>query len=104
MRGAFSDGDARRLPAAVDAEMEGAFRTPTLRCVAGQPSFMHTAHITYARAGRRVLRSRRRSARRLPRTQRDTALGLDARERADLVAFLGTLEGAGPAASLLVAP
>jgi cytochrome c peroxidase len=27
----------------VGPELEGAFRTPTLRCIANQPSFMHTA-------------------------------------------------------------
>src|SRR6185369_7049277 len=46
VRGAFSDGDDGRLPAAVTPAMEGAFRTPTLRCLAGQPSFMHTGHLT----------------------------------------------------------
>src|SRR6185503_3540870 len=43
VQGKFSDGDDGRLPAAVGAEMEGAFRTPRLRCISKHPSFMHTA-------------------------------------------------------------
>src|SRR6185295_2458809 len=41
-RSAFSDGDDGRLPQAVGPEMEGAFRTSSLRCVGTRPSFMHT--------------------------------------------------------------
>src|SRR6185295_4674415 len=41
-RGKFSDGADERHPASVRPEMEGAFRTPSLRCVGSRPSFMHT--------------------------------------------------------------
>jgi cytochrome c peroxidase len=103
VRGKFSDGDDGRLPEKVDDAMLGAFRTPMLRCVASRPSFMHTGHMArlsevvdfFARGGdnfgflgKSVLQP----------------LELSAEEKADLVAFLGTLEGSGPAAELLVAP
>jgi cytochrome c peroxidase len=39
-KGRYSDGDDGRLTAAVAPE--GAFRTPTLRCVGQRPSFFHT--------------------------------------------------------------
>ena len=45
VRSAFSDGDDGRLPASVPATMAGAFRTPSLRCDATHPSFMHTAQL-----------------------------------------------------------
>jgi cytochrome c peroxidase len=104
VRGAFSDGDDGRLPAAVTPAMEGAFRTPTLRCLSGQPSFMHTAHMStvaqvvafFARGGD--------APGGYPGHSEIARLDLDAREQADLVAFLGALEGPGPAAALLVAP
>jgi cytochrome c peroxidase len=101
--GAFSDGDRHALPAVAPA-MEGAFRTPTLRCVAGQPSFMHTAQMSaldqvvafFDRGGDR--------AGAYPGTSELHALDLTELERADLVAFMGTLTGKGPAAALLAAP
>ena len=68
---------AARCPRAVDAGLEGAFRTPTLRCSSAQPSFMHTGQMTVARPGRRLLRSRRRSRRRLPGHERARAARAD---------------------------
>ncbi|MDB4979421.1 MAG: uncharacterized protein JWM82_173 [Myxococcales bacterium] len=102
--GALSDGDRHALPAAVTAKLEGAFRTPTLRCVAGHPSFMHTGQMRgldqvmafFDRGGDR--------AGGYPGTSELAPLGLSERERADLVAFMDTLTGPGPAAALLVAP
>ena len=44
------------------------------------------------------------SAGHYPGTNELTRLGLSARERADLVAFLGSLSGPGPEASLLLPP
>lgn len=41
----FSDGDDGRRPASVPATMAGAFRTPSLRCDATHPSFMHTGQL-----------------------------------------------------------
>jgi len=102
--GAFSDGDRHVLPAAVTPAMEGAFRTPTLRCSAQQPSFMHTGQMTgldqvvafFDRGGDR--------AGGYPGTSELVSLGLTARERSDLVAFLTTFEGPGAAAALRAPP
>ncbi|HEX2660907.1 MAG TPA: cytochrome c peroxidase [Polyangia bacterium] len=102
--GAFSDGDRHALPAATTAAMDGAFRTPTLRCSSQQPSFMHTAQMSaldqvvafFNRGGDRVGG--------YPGTSELRPLGLTARERADLVAFIGALDGPGPAAPLRGAP
>jgi cytochrome c peroxidase len=102
--GAFSDGDRHALPAAPGPALEGAFRTPTLRCVAGEPSYMHTAQLSgldqviafFNRGGDRPGG--------YPGTNEIAPLGLSDREQADLVAFLGALSGPGPAAPLLVAP
>jgi len=102
--GAFSDGDRHALPPAPSAALEGAFRTPTLRCVADQPSYMHTAQMSgldqvmafFDRGGDRPGA--------YPGTSELTPLGLSDRQQSDLVAFLGALSGPGPAAALRVAP
>ena len=104
VRGAFSDGDDGRLPAAATPEMEGAFRTPTLRCLSGQPSFMHTGHMTSLDQVVTFFDRGGDAPGGYPGQSEITRLELDARERADLVAFLGTLEGPGPGAALLAAP
>ncbi|HVY38235.1 MAG TPA: cytochrome c peroxidase [Polyangia bacterium] len=102
--GPFSDGDRHALPAAPGPTLEGAFRTPTLRCVANAPSYMHTGQLTgldqviafFNRGGDR--------AGGYPGTSEIASLGLSDREQADLVAFLGALSGPGPAPALLGAP
>jgi cytochrome c peroxidase len=104
VRGAFSDGDDGRLPAAVTPAMEGAFRTPTLRCLSGQPSFMHTGHMTTVDQVVAFFDRGGDPPGGYPGTSELTRLELSERERADLVAFLGTLEGPGPAAALRAAP
>jgi cytochrome c peroxidase len=104
VRGAFSDGDDGRLPAAVTTEMEGAFRTPTLRCLSGQPSFMHTGHFTTLDQVVAFFDRGGDAPGGYPGRSEIARLELDPRERADLVAFLGTLEGPGPAAALLSSP
>jgi cytochrome c peroxidase len=103
IRGAYSDGDDGRLPKTVTPELNGAFKTPMLRCVGLRPSFMHTAQIrTLAQTvaffdrggdgpgiyGKNELRP----------------LGLSAEEQQDLVNFLGALTGPGPNPSLEHAP
>jgi cytochrome c peroxidase len=101
--GVFSDGDREKLPLAAAPEHEGAFRTPTLRCIARQPSFMHTGQLTklsavvsfFARGGDRSG---------YPGTSEIAAVELDEEERADLVAFIESLDGAGPEPELLVTP
>ena len=103
--GDYSDGPRGTLPAVVAAH-EGAFKTPTLRCIANQPSFMHTAQIRtlanvvdfFDRGGDQVG---------FPGTNELSAvgpLGLGERDRADLVAFMGALQGPGADAALLAPP
>jgi cytochrome c peroxidase len=100
--GAYSDGPRGAHPAVTPAH-EGAFKTPTLRCIGRQPSFMHTGQMRtladvvafFDRGGDGVG---------YPGTSELAPLGLSDRERADLVAFLGALEGDGPPPDLLAAP
>ncbi len=99
--GPLSDGDRHALPSARDPALEGAFRTPTLRCAGTHPSYLHTGQLAtleqvlgfFDRGGDR--------AGAYPGVNELSALGLSAREKADLVAFLGALEGPGPDAALL---
>jgi cytochrome c peroxidase len=100
--GIYSDGPRIDLPP-VTASHEGAFRTPTLRCIASQPSFMHTAQMHsfddviafFDRGGDGVG---------FVGTSELTALSLSDRDRADLAAFVSALQGAGPDAALLAQP
>ena len=102
--GEFSDGDRQVLPTALGPELEGAFRTPTLRCAASHPSFMHTGQLTsleqvmsfFARGGDPVGH--------YPGTSELMPLDLSESDRTDLAAFLHTLMGPGPDASLLGPP
>lgn len=101
--GAFSDGNDGRLPAMVGPEYEGTFRTPRLRCVSKRPSFMHTGQVGslddvmafFGRGG---------DGYGYPGKNELTAINLSPRERSDLVAFLKTLDGPGPAAALRAPP
>ena len=98
--GEFSDGDRQALPAEIGANLEGAFRTPTLRCAATHPSFMHTGQMTgldqvvafFVHGG---------DASGFPGKNELSALQLTSAEQADLVAFLGALNGPGPDQALL---
>jgi len=102
-RGAFSDGDRGVLPAAVGPALEGAFQTPTLRCIGSQPSFMHTAQGGTLDAVVGFF-NRGGDPAGFPGTNEITPLGLSDGERADLVAFIRALQGAGPDAALLTPP
>jgi cytochrome c peroxidase len=101
--GGFSDGDDGRLPSKLGPELLGAFRTPRLRCAASRPSFMHTGQFLsveevvefFDRGGDQFG---------FPGQNELAPLGLEPRERADLVAFLHALEGPGPNAELRAAP
>jgi cytochrome c peroxidase len=101
--GDLSDGDRARLPSRVGAELQGAFRTPGLRCSSAHPSFMHTGQLAslaqvvafFARGG---------DASGYPGTSELSRLPLTDAEQAELVAFLGSLDGPGPASALLSAP
>jgi cytochrome c peroxidase len=103
VRGVYSDGDDGRLPTVAGPELEGAFRTPMLRCGARRPSFMHTGQMTtlsdvvafFDRGG---------DPSGYPGKNELAPLGLTASERADLVSFLNALEGPGPQPALLARP
>jgi cytochrome c peroxidase len=102
-RGVWSDGDDDRLPDEVDGSMVGAFRTPSLRCIASHPSFMHTGHMSSLAEVVAFFR-RGGDPGGYPGQSELHPLDLDARDEADLVAFLEALTGAGPDAALLEPP
>jgi cytochrome c peroxidase len=102
-RSAFSDGDDGRLPQAVGPEMEGAFRTPSLRCVSSRPSFMHTGQ--YRALGDALqFFNRGGDHEGYPGTSEVPPLGLSADDVGALQAFLATLDGPGPVPELLASP
>jgi cytochrome c peroxidase len=98
--GVYSDGSDGRVPATVGPEMEGAFRTPMLRCSKSRPSFMHTAQLRKI-ADVVSFFDRGGDIGGYPGTSEIQPLGLTADERADLVAFVESLDGPGPNAELL---
>jgi cytochrome c peroxidase len=97
--GQFSDGNDGRLPASVDSSYNGAFFTPRLRGVALQPSFMHTGQFQ-SLAEVVAFFSGGGDDGGFPGTSELSPVGLSAQDQADLVAFLGSLTGPGPAPSL----
>jgi cytochrome c peroxidase len=92
--GSFSDGTDGRLPASVTPQMEGAFRTPTLRCVSRRPTFMHTGQIR-GLAGVVAFFDQGGASYGFPGANEIRALALTALDRSDLVAFLVSLDGPG---------
>jgi cytochrome c peroxidase len=102
--GEFSDGDRGTLPDAVTAAHEGAFQTPTLRCAAQSPSYMHTAQLRTLEDVVAFFDQGGHPAPGYPGVSELAPLGLSEQERADLAAFLRTLTGEGPAQELLQAP
>jgi cytochrome c peroxidase len=103
-KGAFSDGDDGRLPASVPASMQGAFRSPTLRCVARRPSFFHTGQTKSLAAVVAFFDAGGDPAGGYVGTSEVAPLGLTALQKSDLVAFLGALDGPGASASLTTPP
>jgi cytochrome c peroxidase len=96
-KGQFSDGDDGRLPSAVTPAMEGAFRTPILRCVSLRPSFMHTGQLpTLARVVAFFNQGGNPTG--YPGTNELHALQLSDREQSDVVEFLMTLSPSAAAA------
>jgi cytochrome c peroxidase len=106
VRGKFSDGYDGRLDALdrVKAnDLLGAFRTPSLRCVEKRPSFTHTGQLRTL--GDVVAFFNQGGARSVTTGTKEIGpLNLTLDEQADLVAFLRTLTGPGPAADLLAPP
>lgn len=103
VKGIYSDGDDGRLPDSVGPEMDGAFRTPRLRCISKHPSFMHTAQFSSLDEVM-VFFSRGGDPAGYPGKNELEVLDLNPAQRADLVAFIEALEGPGPDARLLAAP
>jgi cytochrome c peroxidase len=100
----LSDGDRHALPSTPGPELEGAFRTPTLRCAAAHPSFMHTGQLAQLSQVVDFFDRGGDHAGDFPGSNELQPIGLSVRERADLTAFLGALQGPGPDAALLTAP
>lgn len=105
-RGPFSDGDDGRLdelPQDTSA-LEGAFRTPMLRCAGRRPSYFHNGefrslydvvdHFINGGSGQLGVVG----------VSEIEPLGLSKEQRDQLVAFLRTLDGPGPSAGILMAP
>jgi cytochrome c peroxidase len=97
--GPYSDGDDGRLPRNVTAAHSGAFRTPMLRCASRRPSFMHTAQLRTLE-GVVDFFDRGGDAGGYPGTSELAPLSLTAQQKADLVAFLKSLDGPGADAAL----
>jgi cytochrome c peroxidase len=104
VQSAFSDGDDGRLPASVPANMAGAFRTPSLRCDATHPSFMHTAQMRTLDEVVAFHNSGGDPPGPYPGQSELVPLALTDDEQIDLIAFLEALDGPGPDATLLSAP
>lgn len=102
-KGAYSDGDDGRLPEAVSDDLLGAFATPSLRCVAGRPSFMHTGQMKSPAEVVTFFDQGGHPAGFLGQSEL-SPLHLTAAQRADLTAFLATLDGPGPPPELLSPP
>jgi cytochrome c peroxidase len=103
VRGKYSDGDDGRLPATLAPILDGAFRTPGLRCVSRRPSFMHTGQLLSLEDVVAFFASGGDSFG-FPGQSELKPLDLTAADQADLVAFLRALDGPGPDPSLMTPP
>lgn len=102
-RGIFSDGDDKRLPDTIPKGADGAFRTPSLRCVSRRPTFMHTGQFLSLPDVVKFFEKGGNPAG-FPGTNELTPFGFTQAERDDLVAFLKALDGSGPDPSLTATP
>jgi cytochrome c peroxidase len=89
----YSDGDDGRMPKEIPPEYEGAFRTPTLRCVSQRPSFMHHGLLKSLEDVVRFFNRGGDPAGTYVGVSVLEPLGLTTEEEADLVAFLRSLDG-----------
>lgn len=101
--GAYGDGDRGVIPEATDPSLVGAFRTPSLRCLSSHPSFMHTAQFSSLEQVV-AFHDRGGDPGGYPGQNELKPLHLDDGEKADLVAFLGSLDGPGPSEDLITPP
>jgi cytochrome c peroxidase len=99
----FSDGSDGRVPTSVSASMEGAFRTPMMRCVAMRPTFMHTGQLATLADVVSFFNQGGNSGG-YPGTSEIHSLGLTALEQSDLVEFLESLTGPGAPPDLQFSP
>jgi cytochrome c peroxidase len=97
--GPYSDGDDGRLPTTLGPNLDGAFRTPVLRCVSRRPSFMHSALlltlddvVAFHDRGGDPPGNYVGQSELVPLELTDT-------EQSDLVTFLGALDGKDSASS-----
>lgn len=105
-RGPFSDGDDGRLDQLPEQlePMEGAFRTPMLRCAGRRPSYFHNGEFRslidvvehFIKGGSSEIG--------VVGVSEIAPLGLSKEQRDQLVAFLRTLDGPGPSPSILMPP
>lgn len=106
-RGRYSDGDDGRLehfPRDLE-QLRGAFRTPSLRCVAKRPTFFHAGQVrSLADVMLFFDQGGDTSGFQGVKDERMVPLGLTPEERRQIIAFLRSLDGAGPDPSLLVEP
>jgi cytochrome c peroxidase len=104
-RGPYSDGYDGRLDALRDdlSALVSAFSTPGLRCVASRPSYMHTGQFRSLEDVVDFFDKGGDSAGYLGNAE-NFPRHLSASEKAELVAFLRALEGAGPDPELLQPP
>jgi cytochrome c peroxidase len=91
--GKYSDGNDGRIPAAVLPEHEGAFRTPTLRCVAKRPRFMHSGLVLTLDEAIAFLNRGGDDPGSFVGVGVLKPLGLSSDEQHDLQAFLESLDG-----------
>ena len=101
--GPYSDGDDGRLPADIGSEYEGAFRTPTLRCVAQRPTYMHSGTMDTLEQVVAFF-SRGGDPSGYQGTSELMPVSLTPDDIRDLVKFLQTLDGPGAPADLRVPP
>jgi len=99
----FSDGNDGRLPGAVTPAMNGAFRTPMMRCVSMRPTFMHTGQLQTLASVVAFFSGGGAGTGYLGANELHP-LGLTTLQQSDLVAFLESLAGPGVAPALMQAP
>jgi cytochrome c peroxidase len=97
--GPYSDGNDGRMPTSVGPEYEGAFRTPTLRCVGGRPSFMHSGLVHTLEEAVALLNRGGDPTGKYVGAGVLSPLNLTLEQQADLVNFLRALDGRAPVPS-----
>jgi len=100
-QGPFSDGDDGRLDQIPQdlSKLEGAFRTPGLRCMENRKSFMHNGEYRSLENVMELLDAGQGHSG-FVGTPETAPLGLTVEEKAQLVAFMLSLQGPGPDQSL----